>query len=898
MLALALGSALAAQASTITTDLVVYLPFDNDYANLAPTTVTATPVNAPGFGPGKLGTGALTFSSDKGGAFFNYVTLGAPPELNFGGSTDFTVSMWVKFTTWTGDPSFIANKNWNSGDNVGWVLATAGNGGFQWNFKDGTPRKDYDGPGSTLNNGQWHHIAVSFDRDGNAVTYLDGVLAAEQSIGPGVESLDSGLPTNIGQDGTGSYTDNGSVGIADGSADDVGIWRRALTGFELARIYQFGTNGVRLDQIPDPAGPNIVSRLPDVGAVDVRADTAISVTFLDGTLPLDPSTLSLTLNGSAAPFNLNKVGAQTTITHQPAAPLPNASTNRVTVVFGSGPAAKATNSWSFVVALTAQDPGITGHWDFENGDLSATIGTALAYRGGATSPTALETQFGTTTSFGLPDINGVPARVMAVPKMATSAYGYTMTHGARPNGDPAATKVNQWTIIMDILIPNASGQPWFSFMQIDDPISNTTDGELFANFNGGNAGIGIGGSYQGNLTAGAWHRVAFALDMASSTPVISKWIDGVKAADQSRTLPQLNGRHSLFPTLILFGDEDGESQPAYVNSVQIRNYRMSDAALTALGGPSSEGIPFVTGQWDFEANSLAATIGFDLQMLPNTDLFTGYDPVVVNGEPATALRFTYGESDGPLGYVMPTGSLPNAGGSKLNQYTLIMDVMFPSTSTGFRSLFQTETNPPYTDGDLFINGGNGIGISSQYQGAVTPDTWHRLAFTFDLTKRELGKFIDGSNVVTSAVGDSPGTGKYQYLSTSSGIVDGRWSLGRLALLFNDEDGEVAPGYANSIQLRTGVLTPTQIARLGAPAAAGIPVNIPEQPVLGWHFSEFGDFVPVITWNPIFTAQGYFLESATKLGADADWARVDGTSDHDFEEYRFDISKIWFYRLRK
>ena len=27
----------------------------------------------------------------------------------------FTIAYWSKFTTWTGDPAFVANKNWNSG---------------------------------------------------------------------------------------------------------------------------------------------------------------------------------------------------------------------------------------------------------------------------------------------------------------------------------------------------------------------------------------------------------------------------------------------------------------------------------------------------------------------------------------------------------------------------------------------------------------------------------------------------------------------------------------------------------------------------------------------------------------------------------------------------------------
>ncbi len=150
---------------------------------------------------------------------------------------------WVKFTRWKGDPAFISNKNWNAGGNPGYVLATAGNGGFQWNFTDGTGRRDYDGPGG-ISDGNWHHLAVSYTRAGNAMSTSQGVQVDTQSIAPGVDTLDTGLPTNIGQDGTGTYTDNGGVGIDDGMVDDVAVWRRTLSAFEMQRIYQFGTNGV------------------------------------------------------------------------------------------------------------------------------------------------------------------------------------------------------------------------------------------------------------------------------------------------------------------------------------------------------------------------------------------------------------------------------------------------------------------------------------------------------------------------------------------------------------------------------------------------------------------------------------------------------------------------------
>lgn len=70
-----------------------------------------------------------------------------------------------------------------------------------------------------------------------------------------------------------------------------------------------------------------------------------------------------------------------------------------------------------------------------------------------------------------------------------------------------------------------------------------------------------------------------------------------------------DGRHALLPTAILFADEDGESQPAFINSIQFRNYKLSDEAVAALGGPAAEGIPTVSGQWDFESGDRSRTAG-------------------------------------------------------------------------------------------------------------------------------------------------------------------------------------------------------------------------------------------------------------------------------------------------
>ena len=95
------------------------------------------------------------------------------------------------------------------------------------------------GPTNTLNDGQFHSLVHTFNRDGNAVTYLDGAMVDSRPIS-NVDNIDSGLPLTIGQDPTGLYGVDGF-----GNIDDVGIWRRALSPVEAQSIYLVGQNYAR-----------------------------------------------------------------------------------------------------------------------------------------------------------------------------------------------------------------------------------------------------------------------------------------------------------------------------------------------------------------------------------------------------------------------------------------------------------------------------------------------------------------------------------------------------------------------------------------------------------------------------------------------------------------------------
>ncbi|MBK9137304.1 MAG: immunoglobulin domain-containing protein [Verrucomicrobia bacterium] len=235
-----------ADAASLRNGLEVYLPFENNYNDASGNNRNGTPVGNPTFAAGKVGSAAVKVSSVRADNNYNFVTLGQNDSVPFGQTSDFTVAFWMKTERTAGDPSIVANKNWASGNNVGWTIGTQTDGRIEWNYRrtgaDGLSRKDLDliQRGNLLNTPNWVHVTVVWKINGDAETYFNGELVDARSIAPGTGDIfDSALSLNLGQDGTGSY----GSGEWDGLLDEVAIWSRALTSDEVLTLYGFGLFG-------------------------------------------------------------------------------------------------------------------------------------------------------------------------------------------------------------------------------------------------------------------------------------------------------------------------------------------------------------------------------------------------------------------------------------------------------------------------------------------------------------------------------------------------------------------------------------------------------------------------------------------------------------------------------
>ena len=252
----------------VTNDPVAYLMFDNNTNDSSGRNNNGMAYGSPGYVTGLLNQAIELNSAAK------YVSFGTPVDLSFGTSTDFSVSFWIKSFGVTGDPSIISNKNWASGANTGWVIGINQNqsNGIEWNYKGASgPRKDMD-IGMSVNDNKWHHIVVSHDRDANADFYEDGVYKRSVSIADSTGTIDSGLPTVVGQDGTLAYPYYLNANI-----DDFRIFRHTLNATDVTNLYH-----TALGTTPTPSSTPAPTPSPYHGYYFYYGDFHAHTSYSDG----------------------------------------------------------------------------------------------------------------------------------------------------------------------------------------------------------------------------------------------------------------------------------------------------------------------------------------------------------------------------------------------------------------------------------------------------------------------------------------------------------------------------------------------------------------------------------------------------------------------------------------
>jgi hypothetical protein len=206
--------------------LIGYWSFDNTLDDSVGTAHGIFSDGNPTYVSGRFGNAILLDGVN------DHVVLGNNTDLNFGTTTDFSVALWVKTDGWNEDASIMSNKDWDSGSNTGWVIAGGGGSStWQWNYSGAEGgRVDFDPTEPKLDDGLWHHLCVTHDRDGKAKCYFDGIIQDERDISSSSGTIDANFPTVVGTDGA-----EGSVWAYwfAGAVDELKIFNDVLSQSEV-----------------------------------------------------------------------------------------------------------------------------------------------------------------------------------------------------------------------------------------------------------------------------------------------------------------------------------------------------------------------------------------------------------------------------------------------------------------------------------------------------------------------------------------------------------------------------------------------------------------------------------------------------------------------------------------
>jgi len=211
--------------------------------------------------------------------------------------------------------------------------------------------------------------------------------------------------------------------------------------------------------------------------------------------------------------------------------------------------------------------------------------------------------------------------------------------------------------------------------------------------------------------------------------------------------------------------------------------------------------PGLVGYWSFDdaADIEHASVGNDLELFGSQ--------IPVSGPTATDGATRIGNN----AYYKCTHDInANGSGSKVNEYTLVIDFKIPESGQ-YYCFYQTSTDNT-NDGEIFVNPTGHIGVSATYYTNCTIDSeeWYRLVIAVDLGNT-FQYFIDGNLVLDGA---------------SQG-VDGRFSLDTFFHWFRDDNNEDNEFDIAAVGIFDYTLTDTEVSDLG-----GYGHVFPEIPVAG------------------------------------------------------------------
>lgn len=193
-----------------------------DNVNDAHNANTLTNTGSATFAPAKVGNGVDLNGSSQ------YLSIADNPVLSMG-DIDFTIQAWVKFND-LGSTHVVLGKGQVAGPE--YILYSNASAEINFRVDNGIgffPTAVFSGASTDT----WYHL-IGYH---NATTDEIGLIVnngTPATVSYTHGSQDSGSSFMIGEDGSGARWMNGIV-------DQVAIWKRVLTGAEIAELYNGGS---------------------------------------------------------------------------------------------------------------------------------------------------------------------------------------------------------------------------------------------------------------------------------------------------------------------------------------------------------------------------------------------------------------------------------------------------------------------------------------------------------------------------------------------------------------------------------------------------------------------------------------------------------------------------------
>lgn len=268
---------------------------------------------------------------------------------------------------------------------------------------------------------------------------------------------------------------------------------------------------------------------------------------------------------------------------------------------------------------------ITGQWDF-NFNLEGTIGSQLVYIGDSTVENQ-KIKFGTTESFGIPLIENTNVNVARIPAFDKN-HALRFFSNIAPEGLPGGLDCdNTYTLVFDLLMPNGNDS-YTALLQTSN--NNSDDADFF--LMGASNSFGILEDYNGSFADSSWVRLVLVFDLYNEK--LDEYLNGnyvgtVILEDSKNGRFCLNNNWGVQASHF-FSDNDNETNPVFVSSIQLRNYVMSALEIGELGGVEARKINssiFIDPEKEcpeFEGEIIMEKVGSTIVLLANAGDMVNY----------------------------------------------------------------------------------------------------------------------------------------------------------------------------------------------------------------------------------------------------------------------------------